>query len=174
MRTLPDTIGSETLLKAVDMPELSAMGEAILDRLDYCGPAGIDFKRDPRTGRFKVIEINFRFGLSDGLPVDCGIDFPYIYYRDALGFETQRTTATDFNRVWFWFEKDFLWLRYYGQEKQIGWKQWSAHWWKHKHSYAAYAKDDLQPFWYTAKNMLAYYGKGFLQRIGLTSADIGQ
>jgi len=48
IRTFPDGMGSETLSKTVHKPELRATGDEFLNKLDYHGPAGIEFKYDPR------------------------------------------------------------------------------------------------------------------------------
>lgn len=66
-------------------PDLEEAGLALLSALDWHGPAMVEVKRDPRDGRFKLMEINPRFWGSLALPVRAGVDFPYLYYRLATG-----------------------------------------------------------------------------------------
>ena len=45
----------------------------------------VEFKRDPRDGRFKLMEVNPRFWLWHGLAASLGVDFARIAYHDLLG-----------------------------------------------------------------------------------------
>jgi len=60
--------GPSVYHEAVDIPELEAAGTAVLDELDWHGPASVGFIRDAETGTFKLLEINPRFWAS--LPCD--------------------------------------------------------------------------------------------------------
>jgi predicted ATP-grasp superfamily ATP-dependent carboligase len=55
-----------------------------MDELDWHGVAHLDFVAD-REGNFKLIEINPRLWGALSLAVNAGIDFPYLWYRSALG-----------------------------------------------------------------------------------------
>lgn len=60
-------------------------GTRLLEELEWHGPAMVEFKRDPRDGRFRLVEVDPRFWGSLALPVAAGVDFPYRYYRLARG-----------------------------------------------------------------------------------------
>jgi len=165
LRTLPDTLGSETLIESIHHPELCKLGEKILSKLNYRGPAGIDFKFDPRDCTFKVIEINFRIGISDELLLCCGIDLPYIYYLDSQGLNTSSYKTYKTGVVWYWFEKDLEWYREYRKKKAISTYSWLKHWSVKKHAHAAFAKDDLKPFFYMLLNLSKRYLKGLVHKI---------
>ena len=45
----------------------------------------VEFKRDPRDGRFKLMEMNPRLWLWHGLAAALGVDFARIAYFDLLG-----------------------------------------------------------------------------------------
>jgi D-aspartate ligase len=124
LRTLPDCLGSETLLRSVHIPELLQRGDAMLDRADYRGPAGIDFKRDPRDGVFKVIEINCRIGINDCYLVKYGVDLPYIYYLDSLGREVHPAREYPDGVTWYDPFRDFEWMRLYRKRTGMGWLPW--------------------------------------------------
>ncbi len=155
IRTLPDGLGTEVLIESVDDPQIRKLGEEILDKLDLPGIAGIDLKFDPRSETYKVIEINYRFGLSDGLPIACGLDLPFLYYRDVQGLDTSAADPVEDGRFWCWFEKDLEWLRTYGERKSVGRTAWVLHRLTHRYTYAVFAADDLKPFFRSSRRFLA-------------------
>lgn len=85
IRTMHDGMGSETVLRSDDDAAVRALGLDAIERIGVTGVAGVDIMRDAPTGKLYVIEINHRFGLSDGILMKAGIDLPHLYYRLALG-----------------------------------------------------------------------------------------
>lgn len=77
--------GASVYRKAVDVPDLETHGRALLDQLDWHGPAMVEFKRDERDGSFRLMEVNPRFWGSLPLAVVAGVDFPALYYDLATG-----------------------------------------------------------------------------------------
>lgn len=77
--------GASVFREAVQLPTLADAGRAILDALDWHGPAMVEFKRDAETGEFVLMEVNPRFWGSLSLPVHAGVDFPWLYYQLANG-----------------------------------------------------------------------------------------
>lgn len=93
-------------------PEARAYAEALLADLGWFGVAMVEFKRDSRDGRPKLMEINGRFWGSLQLAVDAGVDFPSILLDVLDG----RAGAPPAYRVgvksrWFWGDLDALVLR---------------------------------------------------------------
>ena len=70
--------------EAVDIPELEALGLALLEELDWTGLASVGFIRDA-TGTFRLLEINPRFWSSLPMDVHAGLDYPAYYWRLANG-----------------------------------------------------------------------------------------
>ena len=77
--------GTSIYRETVDIPELAAAGQRLLDHLDWDGFASVQFKRDARTGEFTLLEINPRVWVSVACPVLAGVDFPYYYWQLAVG-----------------------------------------------------------------------------------------
>jgi len=62
-------------------PELLEATRRLMRALDYTGVAMVEFKLDPATGRFVLIEINGRFWGSLPLALSAGADFPWFLYQ---------------------------------------------------------------------------------------------
>jgi predicted ATP-grasp superfamily ATP-dependent carboligase len=57
----------------------------LLRELHFHGVSQVEFKRDPRDGRFCLMEINARHWKWHGLAARCGVNLSYAAYRDAIG-----------------------------------------------------------------------------------------
>jgi len=77
--------GPSVYHEAVDIPALETAGLAILDELDWHGPASVGFIRDAETGTFKLLEINPRFWASLPCDMHAGVDYPHYYWELANG-----------------------------------------------------------------------------------------
>lgn len=77
--------GASVYRKSIAIPELEEVGIAMLRKFDWHGPAMVEFKRDPRDGSFRLMEINPRFWGSLPLAVHAGVDFPALYYQLVTG-----------------------------------------------------------------------------------------
>lgn len=64
--------------------ELMEQSEALLRELDWDGPAMVEYKFDPNTGRAMLMEINGRFWGSQPLASACGAEFGWETYRRAV------------------------------------------------------------------------------------------
>lgn len=93
--------------------DVLAACESLLDRLQWVGVAMIEGKRDERTGKWYVMEINGRFWGSLQLAIDSGVDFPAILLRAALGGAHVPPTSwrTGLRLQCEWGEVDHLLLR---------------------------------------------------------------
>jgi predicted ATP-grasp superfamily ATP-dependent carboligase len=57
----------------------------LLTELRFHGVSQVEFKRDPRDGRFCLMEVNARHWKWHGLAARCGVNLSYAAYRDAIG-----------------------------------------------------------------------------------------
>lgn len=57
----------------------------LLKELRFHGVSQVEFKRDPRDGRFCLMEINARPWKWHSLAARCGVNLSYAAYRDAIG-----------------------------------------------------------------------------------------
>lgn len=84
--TKTDGGGTTTQRILVEIPELERYSKLILDKVDYKGVCGIDFKVNEKTKEAVFIEVNARFTGGLATPMAGGFDIPYIVYSlFALG-----------------------------------------------------------------------------------------
>ncbi len=84
VRNAPPDFGSPSVVSSVPVPEILEPGRKILRAMNFYGYACTEFKRDPRDGVYKLMEVNGRHNLSTLLAVRCGLNFPEIHYRHLV------------------------------------------------------------------------------------------
>ena len=65
--------------------EITRSSLRMLKAIKWVGPAEVEFKMDPRDNEFKLMEINPRPFMWVNLPIESGLDIPYLWYRIAMG-----------------------------------------------------------------------------------------
>ena len=106
IRIIPAGFGSASYVKTMYDPELYATAVKLLSGVKYQGLSGIEFKHDPRDNRYKLVEVNARFGLWDGLSVKVGIDLPYVAYQDAVGQPVEPRHTYPEGIIWVDYYRD--------------------------------------------------------------------
>jgi len=85
-RQFPKDFGQlSTYVETVNLPELIEPAERLLAEVRFHGLAEVEFKRDPRNGRYKVLDINPRVWGWHTLSKRAGVDFPYLLWLLATG-----------------------------------------------------------------------------------------
>jgi D-aspartate ligase len=73
----------------------------LLRELGFHGISQVEYKRDPRDGSLRLMEVNARLWQWHSLASDCGVDLVAIAYRDALGLPvTEATSERAGHRRW--------------------------------------------------------------------------
>ena len=122
IRTYPRDAGVSTYLELVNEPALVELGTRVLKSLDFVGIVKIDFKRDPRTGKFYVLELNPRFNLWNHLGAACGVNLMLLAHHCLNGARRPPEHAYRTGVRWLSFENDFLaFLREYGPDGDLSW-----------------------------------------------------
>jgi D-aspartate ligase len=85
-RQHPSDFGrASTYVETIDLPELAEPSLRFLRAADYYGLVELEFKHDPRDGRYKLLDVNARTWGYHTLGGPAGVDFCYLLYRDQLG-----------------------------------------------------------------------------------------
>jgi predicted ATP-grasp superfamily ATP-dependent carboligase len=82
-----------TYVETVEEPMIEEIAEQFLKAIEYHGLVEIEFKRDSRDGKFKLLDVNARPWGFHGLGSACGVDFPYLAYADQMGWPTESARA---------------------------------------------------------------------------------
>jgi predicted ATP-grasp superfamily ATP-dependent carboligase len=80
----PDFGRASTYVETIDAPEVEEHSRRLLDRIRFSGLVELEFKRDPRTGVFKLLDFNARTWGYHSIAGEAGVDFPYLLYRHQL------------------------------------------------------------------------------------------
>jgi D-aspartate ligase len=78
-------MGSARVGEALWVEEVVEQGLALLCALGFHGISQVEVMRDPRDGRYKLLEVNPRLWQWHSLAAACGVDLPWIAYRDLVG-----------------------------------------------------------------------------------------
>jgi predicted ATP-grasp superfamily ATP-dependent carboligase len=86
LRQYPKDFGQfSTFVETVDEPQVVATSECLLAAARFTGLAEVEFKKDPRDGRFKVLDVNPRVWGWHTLSVRAGVDFSYLLWLLTKG-----------------------------------------------------------------------------------------
>lgn len=81
--TKTDGGGTTTQREIVNMPQLEAAAQKLIDAVDFHGVCGLDFRYDAEKNKIAYIETNARFTGGLATPVAAGFDIPWIVYKLA-------------------------------------------------------------------------------------------
>jgi D-aspartate ligase len=80
----PEFGRASTFVETVEEPELVELSERFLSAIGYYGLVEVEYKHDPRDGRFKLLDVNARTWGYHSLGQKAGVDFPYLLYADQV------------------------------------------------------------------------------------------
>jgi predicted ATP-grasp superfamily ATP-dependent carboligase len=85
-RQYPVDFGNaSTFVFTTNQPVVEAAGRLFLESIAFDGLAEVEFKFDPRDGKYKILDVNPRTWGWHTLGKAAGIDFPYLLWRQAVG-----------------------------------------------------------------------------------------
>lgn len=85
LRQYPLNAGDACAQEITDQPAVAELGLKLLAVCGHRGPATVEFRRDPRDGRFVLMEINARTILGQEMITRSGLDAPLLAWHDATG-----------------------------------------------------------------------------------------
>jgi predicted ATP-grasp superfamily ATP-dependent carboligase len=95
VRQIPMDFGrASTFVETIDDSATAATAAQLLWALRYTGIAEVEFKRDPRDGKLKLLDINPRVWGWQSLCGRAGVDYPYLLWLLTIGEQIPATKAT--------------------------------------------------------------------------------
>ncbi|MGB2875174.1 MAG: hypothetical protein WBB76_06830 [Gaiellaceae bacterium] len=100
LRQTAENMGSARVGEAVWDDEVVDSGLRLLEALGFHGIAQVEWKRDPRDGRLKLIEVNPRLWQWHGLTGACGADVTQTAYWDLIGVQVPFARTNNSGKRW--------------------------------------------------------------------------
>ncbi len=108
LRKGPQFYGAARAAEPAVIPELREPSLALLGRIGWRGIASVEYKLDPRDGRYRLMGINGRCWPSHALAARCGVNYPVLVWRETALREKVRATAAPWPGVWLHLHADLL------------------------------------------------------------------
>ena len=72
---------ASSYVESVDLPEIEAPARRLLQAMNFTGLVEVEFKRDSRDGRYKLLDVNSRVWGWHSLGGRAGADFAYLLWQ---------------------------------------------------------------------------------------------
>ena len=151
IRTDPPLTGESAFIELAHDDGLAALGRDIAARLPLKGAFKMDFKRDPRDGRWHILEINARYNLWHYLGAANGVNLMAVAYGHLLGHQRRMPSRPSTTRRWLSLENDWRAFRVLRARGELGLAGWLASITFSRNVYNLFAWSDPGPwlrFWW--------------------------
>jgi predicted ATP-grasp superfamily ATP-dependent carboligase len=172
IRQYPVDMGIGTSMISIHTPELLELSCRFLERLGYTGVSSIEFKKDERDGRFKLIELNPRFWQQNIQATHAQVNFANINYLDCLGQTVE--PCLDFKQGIRWIDA-FPDLRSFvsqSRKSNLSLLDWLRRV-LDADCRAFLAKDDVRPVWKYVWNILGHIASQVAQTSPTPVSSLG-
>jgi len=96
----PDDFGTGCIVRSEDIPDVLEPTIQLWKALGYRGMAEVEYKRDPRTGKLLLIEMNTRHWDQHALSRASGLNLSWTAYCDSIGMEVAPVTTRTVRATW--------------------------------------------------------------------------
>jgi len=147
IRTYPPLTGISTCLELARDDELAELGARIVAAMPLKGVFKIDLKRDVRTGRFCVLEINARYNLWHYLAAANGVNLPRVAY-DCLTCGARPAASGRYRTThrWVYVRHDWHAYRELAARGELGLTGWLGSLAEKPRVYQLFSWSDPVPF----------------------------
>lgn len=134
---------ASTFVETTDVPELESLAERFVREIGYYGLVELEFKLDPRDGRYKLLDVNARTWGYHSLGAAAGVDFAYLLFSDQLGREAVPARARTGVR-WVRIMTDLPTGLQEVRHGRLRWREYAASV-RDSDTEAVFARDDPRP-----------------------------
>jgi predicted ATP-grasp superfamily ATP-dependent carboligase len=106
----PPDFGTACLVDSRYVEEIVERGVDILKQFGYHGISEVEFIYDEKSHDFKLLDINTRVWKWIGLPMQAGVDLPWLAYADAV-FGNVEAAGRQREKLRWVYLKDYIALR---------------------------------------------------------------
>jgi D-aspartate ligase len=142
------------------LPETAAAGRKFFEGTGYRGLGNIEFKRDTRDGKLKIIEVNGRFTAAQELLVRAGAPIDLIVYCHLTGQEPPRFASYE-QQLRYWYPlRDFLSFLDHHKRGELSFFGWVKSIVRFKKVSPLFSFRDLAPFFCAIAAMIQQMVQG--------------
>jgi|tagenome__1003787_1003787.scaffolds.fasta_scaffold20939257_1 D-aspartate ligase len=144
IRNSPPDTGSPSVVVSEWIPQVAEHARRLLRAAKFSGYSCTEFKRDPRDGEYKVMEVNARHNLSSLLATRCGLNFPWMQYRHLV--DGVVPVQQDYEQGIYWIDvtRDLQNLRHYLGRPDYSLGEFLEPY-RRSHIFAVLDRDDVRP-----------------------------
>jgi len=102
IRNVPLPYGPPVACRSIRDNEFLAKGCKFLQDIGYHGVGHLDYRRDRRDGRPKLLDFNARVAGTNEISIRTGVDFAYMQYQLAIGERVQQCFTYELGREFRW------------------------------------------------------------------------
>jgi predicted ATP-grasp superfamily ATP-dependent carboligase len=125
IRQWPPHCGGTASCEPADAPELIELSARFFREEGVSGCCSIEYKRDPRDGRFYLIEPTVgRTDWQSAVADDNGVPIPYLVWCDETGTPLPRVVPKRIKRRWVHVNSDRSSADYYRRRGELGRLSW--------------------------------------------------
>ncbi|MBO1264476.1 carboxylate--amine ligase [Proteiniclasticum sp. SCR006] len=119
-RQFPINFGASVYTEQRLVPELHEMSREFYRNIGYKGFGEIEYKKDEKTGKYYLIEINTRTTNLNSLLEKAGVNFPLLAYKEMTGEKIEKDNRTYDTGIHFrYLYEDLLAIREYVRAGQL-------------------------------------------------------
>lgn len=165
LRNFPCRFGVGSVVESAFLPEVAELGLRFLKGVEYVGVGSIEFKKDNRDNKLKMIELNSRLWLQNSLPERCGMNFPYTMYMDLTGEKVKPRDTCREGVKWVSMRMDYASFRGYHSMGELSYGEWINSL-RGEKVFEVFSWDDPKPFFQATGYGLKVFQKGFRKLFG--------
>jgi D-aspartate ligase len=145
LRQHPPLFGrASTFVETIEEPELEELSERFLRRIGYYGLVEVEYKRDPRDGLTKLLDVNARTWGYHSLGQRAGVDFPHLLFADQISQPAPTGLRARSGVCWIRLATDLPTAVMELARGKLGWRSY----WRSLRSAdveSVFMRDDLRP-----------------------------
>ncbi len=165
IRNCPELYGIGSYAEGCDDPAIVRAGARFMKEIKYRGIGVVEMKKDPRDGRYKVLEVNARPWTQLWLVTNSGVNLPYLAYCDMIGEPAQKQLEFRAGLKWLCMSDDLRTCASRWRDGRLGLKEYAGSL-RGKKVYSVLDPSDPVPFLMSPiqlGNLSAHY---LLKRLG--------
>ncbi len=159
IRQTPPNYGVSRVAKSIDVDSLVAnYSKKILEEVGFYGFAGIQYKKDPRDGVYKLIEVNCRTIRPIILQTYSGLNALDILYRSFV-LNEKEFDLKPYRKGVYYIElySELVNYLFRKSEENFTWKDYKRPYKSKWKVYGVYDKNDMKPFYKMIFNLPGKY-----------------